>query len=192
MQALGAKNLRTICFNSFRLKLDCRRPGGALPAASMGFVRGAFKGRAKLRLSRGRGSREGGSALVELTVVLFMVLTLSVLCFQTMLSGWLLQNWTIAQSMTNACAAIETANAQRWVFNEIVTSGRWSLYPQTVAVQFQIGSTPRGAVNTTVYRTYHFSQDPVTGLQTYLLESYVVYQDSLRTYCKLSKVVRSE
>ena len=158
----------------------------------MRFVRGAFKGRAKLRLSRVRGSREGGSALVELSVVLFMVMTLSVLCFKTMLSGWLLQNWTMAQSMTDACAAIETANAQRWVFSEIVTSGRWSLYPQTGTVQFQIGSTPRGAVNTTIYRTYHFSQDPVTGIQTYLLESYVVYQDSLRTYCKLSKVVRSE
>ena len=158
----------------------------------MRFVRGAFKGRAKLRLSRVRGSREGGSALVELSVVLFMVMTLSVLCFKTMLSGWLLQNWTMAQSMTDACAAIETANAERWVFSEIVSSGRWPLYPQSVAVQFQIGSTPRGAVNVTIYRTYEFSQDPVTGIQTYLLESYVVYQDSLRTYCKLSKVLRSE
>jgi len=135
---------------------------------------------------------EGGSTLVELSVILFVLMSIGVLCLQTMESGWMTQNWTIAQSMTDACAAIETANAQRWVFNEIVTSGRWPLYPQSSAVQTQIGSTPRGPVNVTVHRTYSSSQDPVTGLQTYTLESYVVYQDALRQYCKLSKVVRSE
>jgi hypothetical protein len=135
---------------------------------------------------------EGGATLVELSVILFVLMSVGVLCLQTMMSGWMTQNWTIAQSMTDACAAIETANAQRWVFSEIVSSNRWPPYPQSVAVPFQIGSTPRGPVNVTVYRTCHSSQDPVTGLQTYTLESYVVYQDALRQYCKLSKVVRSE
>ena len=135
---------------------------------------------------------EGGSTLVELSVTLFVLMSIAVLCLQTMESGWMTQNWTIAQSMTDACAAIETANAQRWVFNEIVTSGRWPLYPESSAVLTQIGTTPRGPVNVTVHRTYSSSQDPVTGLQTYTLESYVVYQDALRQYCKLSKVVRSE
>jgi len=136
--------------------------------------------------------RQSGSTLVELSVIIFVLMSIGVLCLQTMMAGWMTQNWTIAQSMTDACAAIETASAQRWVFGEIVSSNRWSLYPQSIAVPFQIGSTPRGPVNVTVHRTYHSSQDPVTGLQTYTLESYVVYQDALRQYCKLSKVVRSE
>jgi hypothetical protein len=147
---------------------------------------------ASAKLVRSPRRSEGGSTLVELSVILFVLMSIGVLCLQTMESVWKTLNWTIAQSMTDACAAIETANAQRWVFNEIVTSGRWPLYPQSSAVQTQIGSTPRGAVNVTVHRTYSSSQDPVTGLQTYTLESYVVYQDALRQYCKLSKVVRSE
>ena len=34
--------------------------------------------------------------------------------------------------------------------------------------------------------------DPVTGALSYLLESYVVYKNGQRTYCKVSKVYRSQ
>jgi hypothetical protein len=135
---------------------------------------------------------ESGSALIELSVALFLIMTISTMTIQTMTSSWLMQNWTLAQSMTDAYAAIETANAQRWVFSEIQSSGRWLQYPATATVPVTIGSTPHGAVNGTVYRTYALSQDPTTLMQTYILESYVVYQDGQRKYCKLSKVIRTE
>ena len=34
--------------------------------------------------------------------------------------------------------------------------------------------------------------DPVTGALSYLLETYVVYTNGQRTYCKVSKVFRSQ
>ena len=139
--------------------------------------------------------REGGSTLVELSISLFLIMAISAMTLKTMISSWLMQNWTLAQSMTDAYATIETANAQRWVFSEIPTSNRWPQYPTVATVPVTFGYSPRGAVNGTVYRTYSLlPQDPnaTTGLTTYVLESYVVYQDGLRQYCKLSKVVRSE
>jgi hypothetical protein len=48
------------------------------------------------------------------------------------------------------------------------------------------------AVTATVIRTYRTYTDPVTSAVSYLLESYVVYQDGQRKYCKVSKVYRSE
>ena len=107
--------------------------------------------------------------------------------------------------MTDAYAGIETAYAQRYVFANIANSGRWGLYPAAITTNgVIIGQTPSGPVTAKVIRTYHkisytdpvtgaiTYNDPVTGARSYLLESYVVYQDGPRTYCKLSKVYRSE
>jgi hypothetical protein len=155
---------------------------------------------------------EAGSTLVELSVTLFLIMAIGAMTLQTMTSSWLMQKWTVAQSMTDAYAAIETANAQRWVFSEIPTGNppRWPQFPQFATVPVTIGYTPNGAVNATVYRTCVPSNpsnvngenqvnlnstDPnaaPTVLTTYILESYVVYQDGQRTYCKLSKVIRTE
>jgi hypothetical protein len=144
---------------------------------------------------------EAGSSLVELSVALFLIMAIGAMTLQTMASSWLMQNWTVAQSMTDAYAAIETANAQRWVFSEIPTSGRWPQYPQFATVPVTIGYTRKGAVNATIYRTCSLSNvnlnstDPNAApvVQTaYILESFVVYQNGQRNYCKLSKVVRTE
>ena len=109
-----------------------------------------------------------------------------------MMSGWMLQNSSIIQSMTDAYAGIETAYAQRWTFAEIPTSGRWPVYPASSSTTVTIGKTPKGPVNATVVRTSRTSTDPVTLVQSYMLESYVVYKDELRQYCKVSKVYRAE
>jgi hypothetical protein len=142
------------------------------------------------RIRPGRG--EGGFSLVELTVALFLVITIAVFGLQTIVSGWMLQNWSIAQSMTDSYASIETANAQRWVFNNIVPSGRWPVYPASTSTKVTIGVSPHGPVTATVIRTYHAYTDAVTGAVSYLLESYVIYQDGKRQYCKVSKLYRDE
>jgi hypothetical protein len=173
--------------------IDLARPGfrprrsSALPAIGMA--------------RPGRG--EGGFSLVELTVALFLVITIAVFGLQTIVSGWMLQNWSIAQSMTDSYASIETANAQRWVFNNIEPSRRWPVYPASTSTQVTIGVSPHGPVTATVIRTYHrYPPNPgalnpgpvdlVTGAVSYLLESYVIYQDGKRQYCKVSKVYRDE
>jgi hypothetical protein len=117
---------------------------------------------------------------------------------KTMVSGFLLQNWSIGQSMTDAYAGIETAYAQRYVFSDITTGGtsgvaRWGIYPLAVtSAAVQIGQTPSQAVRATVIRTYHAYTDAVTGAVSYLLESYVVYQNGQQKYCKVSKVFRDQ
>lgn len=124
---------------------------------------------------------------------------------KTMVSGFLLQNWSIGQSMTAAYAGIETAYAQRYVFADIPTGSNgtpiWGVYPNAITTNgVTIGSWPSISVPLTaakpvtanVIRTYHTWTDPVTGAVSYLLESYVVYQDGQRKYCKVSKVYRTQ
>ena len=110
--------------------------------------------------------------------------------------------------MTDAYAGIETAYAQRYVFANIDNNpnGRWGPQHDSPITTngVTIGRTPLGPVTANVTRTYHkisytdpvtgavTYNDPVTGAVSYLLESYIVYKDGQRTYCKVSKVYRSE
>src|SRR5260221_10751218 len=133
--------------------------------------------------------REAGVSVVELSIALLLFTTVAIFGLQTIQSGWMLQNSAIMQSMTDAYAGIETANAQRWTFagpNGIVLSGRWPVYPASSTTTVTIGKTPNGPVNATVIRTMRLpppDPDPLTGAQSYLLESYVVYKDEVRPYC---------
>ena len=148
----------------------------------------------------GRSAREGGWSLIEMTVTLFLLMAIALFGMKTMVSAFLLQNWSIGQSMTAAYAGIETAYAQRYVFDDI-PNGVWGVYPNAITTNgVLIGSMPSltvpptaaRPVTATVIRTYHTYTDAVTGAISYLLESYVVYQDGQRKYCKVSKVYRSE
>jgi hypothetical protein len=142
----------------------------------------------------GRLSRDGGYSLIELTLTLVLLMAIALFGLQTMVSGSTMQNWSIGQSMTDAYAGIETAYAQREVFANIVTDLYWGIYPAAITTAgVPIGQTPFRTVTVTVIRTYHsYILDPDTGALSYLLESYVVYQDGPRKYCKVSKVYRSQ
>jgi hypothetical protein len=143
----------------------------------------------------GRSAREGGWSLVELTVTLFLLMAIALFGLNTMVSGFLLQNWSIGQSMTDAYAGIETAYAQRWVFSSL-PDPRWPVYPLfSSPTQVTIGQTPSQSVTATVIRTcLQYPQDPVTLAYPFLLESYVTYtnKNGQQQYCKVSKVYRSE
>lgn len=141
----------------------------------------------------GRYARKSGYSLIELTVTLCLLMAIALFGLKTMISGSTLQNWVIGQSMTDAYAGIETAWAEREVFANIRTDATRGVYPASVTTQVQIGQTPFKSVNATLIRTYHvYTLDAVTGALSYLLESYVVYTDGQRKYCKVSKVYRSE
>jgi hypothetical protein len=142
----------------------------------------------------GRSARQGGWSLIELTVTLSLLMAIALFGIKTMASAFMLQNWSIGQSMTDAYAGIETAYAQRYVFADIEKNGRWGPQPNSSITTngVTIGQTPTRQVTATVIRTYHKNTDPVTGALSYLLESYIVYQDGQRKYCKVSKVYRSE
>jgi type II secretory pathway pseudopilin PulG len=145
-----------------------------------------------------RLTRERGWSLIELTVALFLLIAIALFGLKTMVSGFMLQNWSIGQSMTDAYAGIETAYAQRYVFADITNGGtggvaRWGVYPLAVTTaSVPIGHTPSGSVTATVIRTYHTYTDAVTGAVSYLLESYIVYQTGQQKYLKISKVYRNE
>ena len=158
--------------------------------------------------------REAGFTLVEMSVALFLLTAVATFTMRTIASAWLEQNWSILQSMTDARAGIETAYAQRWIFAAINSSNvesipdpnltittpytLWPVYPNYASSQAVIGQGPvvgqtsPAQVTATVVRTCHSSTDPVTGAQSYLLESYVVYQENGRKYCKVSKVYREQ
>jgi hypothetical protein len=138
-----------------------------------------------------RSLRENGSALVELTVCIVVLLSIGTFGFTTLVSAFTAQNWAIAQTMTDAECGIETASAQRWVFGEILSSGRWPQFPLFATTNgVVIGQTPRGTVTAQVTRTLRDLS--ANGTTTYALESYVLYRNATRTYCKLSRVIRSE
>jgi hypothetical protein len=150
----------------------------------------------------GRSAGVGGWSLIELTVSLFLLMAIALFGMKTMVSAFLLQNWSIGQSMTDAYAGIETAYAQREVYASL-PDPRWPLYPASSTIaNVIIGYTPSlgvpataataAQVTATITRTYHTSTDPVTGAIYYLLESYVVYQNGSRKYCKVSKVYRDQ
>ena len=61
----------------------------------------------------GRSARESGWSLIELTVALSLLMAIALFGIKTMASAFMLQNWSIGQSMTDAYAGIETAYAQR-------------------------------------------------------------------------------
>jgi hypothetical protein len=135
--------------------------------------------------------RENGSALLELSVCIVVLLSVATFGFTSMASAFIAQKWAIAQTMTDAECGIETAFAQRWVFSEIVLSGRWPKFPLSATTNgVVIGQTPRGPVTAQVTRTLRDLS--ANGTTTYALESYVVYTNSTRTYCKLSRVIRSQ
>jgi hypothetical protein len=155
-----------------------------------------LKNRCVPRLA-GHSTRTGGWSLIEVTISLFLLMAIALFGMKTMVSAFLLQNWSIAQSMTDAYAGIETAYAQRQVFGSLPDTIRWPIFPTSATSQVTIGQTPSQAVTATVIRTcYHFPVDPVTLADSYLLESFVVYQNAYqngqRKYCKVSKVYRSK
>ena len=158
--------------------------------------------------------REAGFSIVEMSVTLFLLTSVATFSMRTIASAWVQQNWSILQSMTDARAGIETAYAQRWVFANINSSTvdaipdpnltittpytLWPVYPNYATSQAVIGQgpavgqTPPAQITATIVRTCHPSTDPVTGAQSYLLESYVVYHEGGRQYCKVSKVYREQ
>jgi type II secretory pathway pseudopilin PulG len=142
---------------------------------------------------RGRCARQGGYTLIELTITLCLLMAIALFGLKTMIAGSIMQNWAIAQSMTDAYAGIETSIAQREVFANIPTDATRVVYPSTISTTVTIGQTPFKTVTATLVRTYHtYTLDVDTGALSYLLESYVVYTDGRRTYCKLSKVYRTQ
>ena len=142
--------------------------------------------------------RTGGWALIELTASLFLLMGIAIYGMKAIVSAFLLQNWSIVQSMTDAQAGIETAYAQRDPFANLSTDGRWAPYPASVTTVVPIGRmpsvgpTPLPFVTATAIRTRRQFNDPATGAVSYLLESYVVYQEGPRIYFKISKVYRTQ
>src|ERR1700683_5271680 len=100
---------------------------------------------------RGRSVPQGGYSLIELTITLCLLMAIALFGLKTMIAGSIMQNWAIAQSMTDAYAGIETSIAQREVFANIATdTTRGTGYPNTVSTTVTIGKTPFKTVTATL------------------------------------------
>src|SRR5215472_7848712 len=125
-------------------------------------------------LTIGCSARQGGWSLIELTITLCLLVGIALFGIKTMGSAFMLQNWAIGQSMTDAYAGIETAYAQRCVFADLNDDTKikehWGAYPDSITTNgVIIGQTPTRQVTATVIRTYHKTPytDPVTGAVSY-------------------------
>src|SRR5271165_2221434 len=130
----------------------------------------------------GRSPRQSGWSLIELTISLFLLMAIALFGLNTIVSGFTMENWSIGQSMTDAYAGIETAYAQRVIFTDIPTDGRWGVYPAGITTTVNIGQTPFKTMTANVTRTCTaYMLDPVTAAVSYMLESYVVYTSGTRS-----------
>ena len=91
---------------------------------------------------RGGSAREGGYSLIELTITLCLLMAIALFGLKTMVSGSIMQNWAIGQSMTDAYAGIETALAQREVFANIPTDAARAVYPAAITTTSRWSARP--------------------------------------------------
>lgn len=117
------------------------------------------------------------------------------------------RQWTLVQNITDAYLTYEKAYAQRIPFEDFTSAGSpWPAYPAKTSVTVPIGTLPGGRTLTAdVTRTriadpnnlpaFGGSGTSVTNpaeMQTWKLQSHVVYTISGREYIKSRTIVRTQ
>ena len=158
--------------------------------------------RGSLRVNR----RQGGSAILEITVALAGLMILALLLLKATLNVTRVQQWTVVQAMTDAFMTQESAIAKRAPFRDITgdTAG-WPISPTVNTSTVILGRLPGGNVVTgTLQRTRmpddnNLASDWGTGtgdsnpakMEIWQLQSFLTYELSGREYLKSRTVIRS-
>ena len=161
----------------------------------------------QLRYSRIRSKRsQSGIALLEaslgiagLVMLAFVLLLLSIRAIQA-------QRWTVMQTFTDAYMTQEVALGKRLQFSALTDDGSpWPVSPRRDSEEVTIGVLPNGkAVTATLWRT-RIPEDnnlasaggagtdatnPIS-METWKLQSYLVYEVDDRPYVKTRTVIRT-
>lgn len=155
---------------------------------------------------RGRASRRRALAIVEVTIGITALVSVSLLLLKASLSATASQRWTVIQGLTDAYMTRETAVSKRAPFSEIVAANsRWPVYPNVATEVVEIGRLPGGKIiAATIHRTRFADENnfwSAQGLGTedsnpakmeiWRLQSLLSYNLSGRDYVKTRTVVRS-
>ena len=148
-----------------------------------------------------------GIVLMEVTAALLALLILSVLLLKASVNVVSVQRWTVAQSMTDASIARETALGKRTSFADVTgVASLWPTEPTVSTSTVTIGVMPGGVpLTATLRRTKspsatNFPSAGGTGtaatnpakMESWQLKSYLSYQLSGRTYVKARTTVRTQ
>ena len=151
--------------------------------------------------------RQRGIVLMEVTAALVALLILSVLLLKASVNVVSVQRWTVAQGMTDAYIARETALGKRTPFADVTGgSSLWPTEPTVSTSTVTIGTMPGGLpLTATLRRTKapsasNFASAGGTGttatnpakMESWQLKSYLSYELAGRTYVKARTTIRTQ
>ena len=149
------------------------------------------------------GSR--GSAIVEASMGLGLLMVLALLMLKSSLTMTSAQQWTIISSMTDAYMTRETAIAKRAPLEFLTSqSSPWPIYPAVSISNVEIGKLPGGQSYTTeIRRTREPGENNLAeaggsgtestnpaSMEAWKFQSYLVYSIGGRSYVKNRTTLR--
>jgi hypothetical protein len=144
---------------------------------------------------------------MEVTAALLALLILSILLLKASVNVVSVQRWTVAQSMTDAYIARETALGKRTPFADVTgAASPWPTEPEVSTTTVTIGMMPGGQpLTATLRRTKAASTSNLMSaggngstvtnpskMESWQLKSYLTYQLSGRTYVKARTTIRTQ
>ena len=150
--------------------------------------------------------RNRGSALIEAAVSIGLLGFMAMLLMRSSMNSLTGRNWTMVQNLTDAYLTYEVALAERVPFDRLTANDSlWPVNPTRATSTVVVGRLP-GASNlsATLYRTRVAYSNNLSasggtgtattnpaGLETWKLESVLVYTVGNSTYRKIRTVLRT-
>ena len=153
------------------------------------------------------GKFRRGSILVEATIAMVLLTSIGLVLFKGTLNMIAPRQWTLSQNITDAYLTYEKAYAERTEFSEFTSAASdWPLYPASSDFDVILGTLPGGReIRGTIIRTRipdgnnlatnGGSGDTTTNpseMQTWKLQSHLLYSIAGRDYVKSRTVVRTQ
>jgi hypothetical protein len=153
------------------------------------------------------GKLRSGSILVETTIAIVLLTSIGLVLFKGTLNIIAPRQWALSQNLTDAYLTYEKAYAERIEFSELISaSSDWPVFPAKSEFSVTLGTLPGGrSLSGTMIRTRIAdpnnlataggSGDSTTNpseLQTWKLQSHLIYTIAGRDYVKSRTVVRTQ
>ncbi len=164
-------------------------------------------GEHKTRPSTRRRSFRRGSVLIETVVALTILAIVSLTLFKGTLNTLAPRQWSLTQNISDAYLTYEKAYAERLPFEQLTAAGSpWPVYPTKTEENVVLGTLPGGRdLSGKVIRTRKADPNnlPAHGgsgtettnpseMQTWTLQSLLVFKLHDREYVKVKSIVRTQ
>jgi len=148
-----------------------------------------------------------GSFLVEAVIAMALLSTIGLVLFKGTLNIIAPRQWSLSQNITDAYLTYEKAYAERVNFSEITsTSSDWPIFPAKSEFEVTLGTLPGGhEIKGTMIRTRIPDENNLVAfggigdidsnpsdMQTWKLQSHLLYTIAGRDYVKSRTVVRTQ